>query len=262
MKKVKTEDGTYLGRSCKGCVFKDDHWGGRYCESGRREVFTERGEVLDENVISRFCNMYRDEEWYSKKAEIVLQHGGYLPSEERFVNEAREEVETKFSIVLEATLLEEESLKALVECITDLSYHKRKFNVVISGNMGGNVERMVHYTNILKQCDILAILVLHNPENEDVKSRDRDIYSKCIGSDYIITITDPKMDKLHYDFLHSLDNIINDDMEKILYFFINGGIHVSSFKVVNTLYLKYNSYSEMIGNMMEELRDSSMYKIL
>jgi len=259
------EDKIYLGRSCEGCIFKDDHWDGKYCDTGRREKLHERGEVVDKNIISRFCNLYRDEAWRNKHLERFAKTGVIHPedvSQEYYYDRASKEVEPSFSIVLDAIGVEREAFDQLIKCVSNMSYNTGRYNIVISGSMGDNVEPLVTHVNELKQQGLEAVLVLHNPDNDHVPSRDQDTFSKCVGYDFIVTV-DSVLCDINHDLFNHIDRIINDEMEKVLYFTNpDRNLHIVSFNVMNSLYLKYLNYNAMIGSMLEELKESGMYKIL
>ena len=245
------------GRSCEGCVFFDEQWADA-CDAGRRQVLSDRDEIVDDLVISRFCNMYRDANWLENKHDECEDN----PNTEWYANCARDEVETKFIFVLNSTFLKPVSLHCLIRDIKNMDYDKDKFAILITGEIGTRVQELVHEVNVIKQHGIAAMLVLHTPDASE-HSRDYDTYSKTTGFDYIITISKENTSALDVEMLESIDRSLNDDLEKVLYYIDKDkGIHVTSFFMMNSVYLDYNNYDLMIENLLEDMEDSGMYREL
>lgn len=258
MRRIEDDEGDYIGRSCEGCIFlmqSED----LECATGRLQSFVEREEVIDVKTeeyegpcITRFCNMFRDEDWSNLKN---------LDSMDDEIMEARKEVSCKFAIALRVENSEDTTIEDVRERVDDLikmgeNYDKNKMYVVLSAYMGWHTREMVHWANVLTQNGIKTAFVAHSDQKSTTQSQDYDIMSKCIGCTHIITSNCKEAFALHY--LNEFDRILNDDLDMVLGI-RSDDIACVSFNTINVNYKKYNNYDEMIEGIWEEYEDSGMF---
>jgi len=248
----------YVGRSCKGCIFIEEDYNS--CCTKRKDKFVARGETNYE-LVTRMCNMYRDEEWRQRCIDSSPTDDYPCWMLDDFIDKARQEVESRFLFVLDSFTHGAKYVWRACNAIKKLDYNPKKIGVIISGKIGEDVEELVHEVNVMKQFGIPCQLVLSHPDlptpnrEYEVMSKAKDWYT------HVITLEDSTI--ICIDTLRIIDNLLNDDLEKTLYvLFKDTGLHCISYGMMNSIYLKYGAYDAMLDNVITELSESGMYTIL
>lgn len=258
MKQIKDENKEVIGRTCQGCIFLNNTLKPT-CSTGRFEKFVEREECVrkrgeDAPIISRFCNMFRDEEW----AENNFDYNSEITIRDE-VDFARKEVENKFMFIMDTKFLTPEQMWNITQDIQKLEYDRKKIGVVYSAGMGDNVRGFVHMVNVMRQDKIDAYFVMHT-DIATTQNRDYEVLAKAFDYNYVITCRKPV--EISKSFLYEIDEDLNDKLEKVLlYTFPQEEMDCISFNAINGLYPDYRDFYQLVDRLPSELEESGTYKI-
>lgn len=247
--------GLKITTSCKNCTFSEfNQMEGLQdgCRADRLSKFKLEDVHLNTDEdngyfeIGRVCNMHRDRD-----------DNPYIT-----IEEAREEIEPTFGIVIYDDPTIETNLKDCIDSIMNLDYDKNKITVVISSFSSKNVSQLVDLINKLKTVYKRASLSLNTHTVE--RMIDYDGFSKCADRNYLIKMN--YQSTISPQTLRRVDEILNDELLQIIAFQADGEnkepITILPKRVVSSEYLKYNSFNKMALSMVELTKINGYYQYI
>lgn len=261
--------------SCKGCIFATlgktdiltlngehqpplaDEQNG--CAANRIWTFSCRNEAHRTHgnqyfQLTRFCNMYRDDEWRKETQEKYEEPFSFL---EDLVSSAEQEVMPLFGIAIQdhpdSTL---EDLRATLKSIGQLDYPRKKIKVVISTFSARGLNDVMHEVNVLRDKGYLAEAIFHVVFEPVVK--DAEVFKKLTQSHYFVNAYSGAV--LDKDVFKTVDTSLNKKLEKIIIFENEGWYSIVRKAVVTSLYLEFNNYEKTIDHIRTISQERGVYQ--
>ncbi len=223
---------------CEKCTFaqyEDSIQKG--CAAGRIQKFIDNGSAFFNNefyALSRFCNMYREEQ--------------------QTVEEARKQIQPTFAIIIydhENT----SQLQKAIDSIYSLDYDKNKFKIVISSSHNAQASYLFDIVHEFKKNEINSEVVI-NLTNESI---DYDAFVKSVGFSYIVKMNHNSA--IGKNFLSYIDEEINDKLTRLIMIEDESeNVLALPFWIVNKTYLDYNNFDLMVDAIRTETTKQNMYK--
>lgn len=235
--------------NCKECVFatwNDDAQSG--CSVNRLSKLKEldKANVVTEDNLSyyeltRFCNLYRTEEWKEKQERF----------DEDLITIVLKEVKPKFGIAVYDEKDNLGDLDKTLNSIKNINYDPKCIKVVISSFKERGVQELVSKVITMQEQGFECIMSLHT-YNDDIYLRDTECFSKMYRNSYFVKINvGSTIDK---DFFNTIEKSLNQDLEQgVLFEDSDNQVHAVHFQVANQEYLNYNNFDLMIQNLIDNL---------
>ena len=227
---------------CKECVFKVTEDGKQVgCQADRLEKLKDKN-VAELNgsfyELKQFCNMYRNQD--------------------TDVQSAREQVMPLFGIVVHHSLDKSlEDVKTTIDSILEIDYPEQKVKVVISSPSTIEYEKLVHYTNVLKQKYRAVELVLHL--HNDVPMRDNECFRKLVKATYFVKIESGK--KIRQNLFKEIDNRINEDLYQLCMGDADAATIVLR-SLMQQFYYNHANYDEAVNYIRDISMEQNKYEKL
>ena len=236
---------------CKECVFAtvDDKSKQTGCRTGRLDKFIEIGEAYmspdsDYYVLPQFCNMMRPKEWAEKIAEHELDE--------------IEVVEDQIVPIIGVCVRDNgeiEELDETVESLLEIEYESPKLKIVLSSDGTGSVARLANLITRLqtkwKNSEVIFHLV------DITKVKETEVFQKIAGAPYFIYINAGQ--KVHKDFLNTINESLNEKLERIVVFEKDGVCAVRG-SVMRQCYLDFEDYNKALEFLIYETKKQGVYK--
>jgi hypothetical protein len=227
--------------NCKECVFAefDNNIQLPHCKANRLEKFIDlnahikyKDDTKEWFCLKRFCNMYRNQ-------DVSLE-------------KAKNQIKTTFGIAIydyENISNIEKSIKS----IKNINYDKSKIKLVITSGHNDNASYLFTYTKALNEIKIKTKLII----NFEKTNIDHEAFINLKNCAYLIKMNHD--DQINPEMLEAIDNSLNSNLEKII-FFESSEIAAIPFWYANNEYLNFNDYNLLLSHAKQVAINSNMYK--
>jgi hypothetical protein len=218
------------------------------CECGRVKVLEGRGEAYKTGAkpyyeLTKFCNMYRTEEWQEKQDELALEA-------------ARQEVMPLFGIAVYDQIDKKiNDLQRTVDSILATNYQRNKIKVILSTFQDRGVSAVANIINNLQLEVKHSSAVFQLLGNDYIK--DTEAFKKLAQATYLVKVKSGE--EIPPDIFTEIDRSMNDDLERIV-MFEGDGFSIISKKVVTDLYLEHMDYDKMVNHIRKISQEQNVYK--
>lgn len=216
---MKSQQLDKLRTDCNSCAYYKHS----DCSLGRLQKFRNRGEVIDGDtpVIDRLCNISRK----------IGQES----------NTPRQDVMCKFGVVIFDFYMDETALYQTINSLFEVNYNINKFKIVIASCNTSGAYHLFDSVNRLKSKYKSELLLSLN--NQIVE---KDVYAKCLGATHFCKMESG--DEIDPDIFTKVDNLLNDDLEKLLLFEAEG-IKIIEFNTINNYYLESDGFDDIFNKL-------------
>jgi hypothetical protein len=218
------------------------------CLCGRVDIFKNRGEAQVEQgdthyTLTKFCNMYRTEEWQEEQDEPALEA-------------ARQEVMPLFGIAVYDQIDKKiNDLQRTVDSILAANYQRNKIKVILSTFQERGVSAVANIINNLQLEVKHSSAVFQLLGNDYIK--DTEAFKKLAQATYFVKVKSGE--EIPPDIFTEIDRSMNDDLERIV-MFEGDGFSIISKKVVTDLYLEHMDYDKMVNHIRKISQEQNVYK--
>lgn len=240
-----------LQTSCKGCAFAiydgDTQTG---CKFGRTEKFLERGELFeayDEEkeffVVQRLCNLARPTDNNSEDSDLIEARDSIKPS-------------VFISVMLDGGT--KEDFDNLLSTIKSADYPADKLYIALSQPFESTKEQRKLGTKLLFDIKNLGIRsqVIFNIAS---KMREYDVFKKCEKKFSYYSFFSIKS-QLSSEMLPYIDKVLNEDMDKVVFFRLNDVAFISSYAFLMNYIDHIGEYVEFEKKLEGESERLGLYK--
>jgi hypothetical protein len=237
--------------NCNGCVFalmdKNEEQIG--CECSRIETFKNRGEAhkpADKLYyeLTKFCNMYRTEEWKSKHTDC--DHAAV----------ARNEIMPLFGIaVLDDSQSSFDMLENTAMQIANIDYPLKKIKVVVSTFNARGVGKIADLINRLQKNNVNSLATFHIFNNS--KFKDTEVFKKLVQATFFVSIKSGSV--IPYDLFKKINRSMNDDLDRVC-MWEGDGYAIINKHIADSLYLNFNNYEKMVEYIKKLAIEQNVYK--
>jgi|TARA_A100001518_G_C1219078_1_gene62599 hypothetical protein len=240
-----------LQTSCKGCAFAIYEGNTQTgCKFGRTEKFLERGELFeayDEEkeffVVKRLCNLARPTEHSTEDSEVA---------------KARDSIKPSIFISVELDDATEGDFNNFFNTMKNIDYPNDKLSIVLSQPFEATKEQRKLGTKLL--CDIKNLGIKAQVVFNIASSmREYDVFKKCEKNFSYYSFLSIKS-TLHEGMLPYIDKVLNEDMDKVVFFRLNEIGFISSYAFLMNYGNHIGEYKEFEKEMEEEAEKLDLYK--
>ena len=196
--------------------------------------------------LKQFCNLYRTSQWVEKQK-----------NPDDTLSLAREEIKSKFGIVIYDTKNEEDKLSTTLESIKEIDYDPQRIRIIISSYKEKGVQNLVSKVIDMQNNKFSCITSFHCYD-DNVALRDYECFSKLYRHSYFVKVKSGS--EISKNFFTEIDKSLNDNLErKAIFEDTNNGVFALPFGVVNKEYLNYNDYALMVDNIKTVAQQGDQY---
>lgn len=232
------------------------------CACDRLDILEPRGEAYINMEkpyyqLTKFCNMYRNDEWREKQIEKWEEQGEQHSFQEDYIDAARNEVMPLFGIaVWDHTGATFDDLNKTVMSLPSQIYPVKKMKAMVSTFQSRGVGAVADLINRVQAEEFKnAVATFHLHEQRAL--RDTEIFKKLVQGTFFVHIEAGYV--LPPDLFSVIDESMNDRLERIA-MWEGTGWSVIHRKVATSLYLEFMDYDKLVDHVRDIAKEQNVYR--